>query len=121
MVTSDTLSRCPTSTSSRTLEVEQNLQNDIQFHVDVITSTWPITDEKLKEIKAKTQEDPILKTAFEYTTSGWPMYEEYVKLAARELYGVRNELSVVDGLLLRGDCIIIPYKMRKEILNRIHD
>ncbi|GFO14288.1 Pol polyprotein [Plakobranchus ocellatus] len=121
MVTSDTLSRCFTSTSSRTLEVEQNLQNDIQFHVDVITSTWPITDEKLKEIKAKTQEDPILKTAFEYTTSGWPMYKEDVKLAARELYGVRNELSMVDGLLLRGDCIIIPYKMRKEILNRIHD
>ncbi|GFN84927.1 Pol polyprotein [Plakobranchus ocellatus] len=73
MVASDTLSRCPTTTSSRTLEVEQNLQNDIQFHVDAITSTWPITDEKLKEIKAKTQEDPILKTAFEYTTSGWPV------------------------------------------------
>ncbi|GFN95003.1 Pol polyprotein [Plakobranchus ocellatus] len=49
------------------------------------------------------------------------MYKEDVKLAARELYGVRNELSVVDRLLLRGDCIIIPYKMRKEILNRIHD
>ncbi|GFN99392.1 Pol polyprotein [Plakobranchus ocellatus] len=107
MVTSDTLSRCPTSTSSRTLEVEQNLQNDIRFHVDVITSTWPITDEKLKEIKAKTQEDPILKTAFEYTTSGWPMYKEDIKLAARELYGVRNELSVVDGLLLRGDPVLI--------------
>ncbi|GFO27413.1 Pol polyprotein [Plakobranchus ocellatus] len=121
MVTSDTLSRCPTSTSSRTLEVEQNLQNDIQFHVDVIASIWPITDEKLKEIKAKTQEDPISKTAFEYTTSGCPMYKEDVKLAAIELYGVRNELSVVDGLLRRGDCIIILYKMRKEILNRIHD
>ena len=117
MVTSDTLSRCP----SKILEIEQKLQNDVQFHVDVITSTWPITDEKLKEIKAKTQEDPILKTAFEYTISGWPMYKEDVKLAARELYGIRNELSVVDGLLLRGDCIIIPYKMRKEILSKIHD
>ena len=77
--------------------------NDVQFHVDVISSTWPITDEKLKEIKAKTQEDPILKTAFEYTISGWPMYKEDVKLAVRELYGIRNELSVVDGLLLRGE------------------
>ena len=47
---SDTLSRCP----SKILEIEQKLQNYVQFHVDVITSTWPITDEKLKEIKAKT-------------------------------------------------------------------
>ena len=115
--TSDTLSRCP----SKIFEIEQKLQNDVQFHVDVITSTWPITDEKLKEIKAKTQEDPILKAAFEYTISGWPMYREDVKLAARYLYRIRNELSVVDGLLLRGDCIIIPYKMRKEILSEIHD
>ena len=48
MVTSDTLSRCP----SKILEIEQKLQNEVQFHVDVITSTWPITDEKLKETKA---------------------------------------------------------------------
>ena len=81
-------------------EIEQKLQNDVQFHVDVMTSTCPITDEKLKEIKAKTQEDPILKTAFEYTILGWPMYREDVKLAARELYGISKELSVADGLLL---------------------
>ncbi|GFR99333.1 Pol polyprotein [Elysia marginata] len=42
-----------------------------------------------------------INAAFDYTMVGWPAYKEDVKLAARELYGVRNELSVVDGLLLR--------------------
>ncbi|GFS26222.1 Pol polyprotein [Elysia marginata] len=91
------------------------------FHVDVITSSWPVSNGKLTKIRKKTQEDVILKAAFDYTMVGWPAYKEDVKLAARELYGLRNELSVVDGLLLRGDCVIIPYKMRKEILDRIHD
>jgi len=37
------------------------------------------------------------------------------------LFGVRNELSVCDGLLLRGDRIVIPFSVRSEILERIHD
>ncbi|GFR71336.1 Pol polyprotein [Elysia marginata] len=117
MVILDALSRCPSTTDAS----EQKLQGDVQFHVDVITSSWPVSGEKLTEIRKKTQEDVILEAAFDYTMVGWPAYKEDVKLATRELYGVRNELSVVDGLLLRGDCVIIPYKMRKEILDRIHD
>ena len=57
----------------------------------------------------------------EYTLVGWPTYKQDVWLAARELFGVRNELSVCDGLLLRGDRIVIPFSVRSEILERIHD
>ena len=51
---------------------------------------------------------------------GWPTYKQDVMLAARDLFDFRNELSLHDGLLLRGDKIVIPYSMRKEILDRIH-
>ncbi|GFR92731.1 Pol polyprotein [Elysia marginata] len=63
MVTSDALFHC----SSTTDESEQKLQGDVQFHVDVITSSCPVSAGKLTEIRKKTQEDVILKAAFDYT------------------------------------------------------
>ena len=62
-----------------------------------------------------------LRTTINYTVMGWPTYKQDVMLAARDLFDFRNELSLYDGLLLRGDKIVIPYSMRKEILDRIHD
>ena len=118
MLTSDTLSRSPASCSG---QEGVRLQEDVHFHVNMISSSWPVSDAKLKEIRQKTREDVSLKAAFDYTLAGWPIYKQDVMLSARELYNIRNELSVVDGLLLRGDRIIIPYAMRREILERIHD
>ena len=40
--------------------------------------------------------------ALEYTLSSWPQYKDDVKLAARELYSVKDDLSEFDGLLVRA-------------------
>ncbi|KAK3791109.1 hypothetical protein RRG08_010510 [Elysia crispata] len=117
MVTSDTLSRSPAACSQET----SNLHEDVRFHVSMVTSSWPVSDGKLRQLKEKTQQDVSLRTAINYTVMGWPMYKQDVMLAARDLFDFRNELSLYDGLLLRGDKIVIPYSMRKEILDRIHD
>ena len=117
MLTSDALSRSPTACS----EESTKLQSDVFYHVSVITSSWPVSDEKLEQIRCETQKDVTLKTALNYTAKGWPTYKEDVWLAARDLFGFRSELSVFEGLLLQGDQIVIPHSMRKEILQRIHD
>ncbi|KAK3762997.1 hypothetical protein RRG08_041613 [Elysia crispata] len=117
MVTSDTLSRSPAACSQET----SNLHEDVHFHVWMVTSSWPVSDGKLRQLKVETQQDVSLRTAINYTVMGWPTYKQDVMLAARDLFDFRNELSLYDGLLLRGDKIVIPYSMRKEILDRIHD
>ncbi|KAK3711817.1 hypothetical protein RRG08_037021 [Elysia crispata] len=117
MVTSDTLSRSPAACSQET----SNLHEDVRFHVSMVTSSWPVSDGKLRQLKEETQQDVSLRTAINYTVMGWPTYKQDVMLAARDLFDFRNELSLYDGLLLRGDKIVIPYSMRKEILDRIHD
>ncbi|KAK3762936.1 hypothetical protein RRG08_008152 [Elysia crispata] len=43
-----------------------------------------------------------------------------IKRTARHLYQARSELSISDGLLLKGDRIIIPATLQKEVLGRIH-
>ena len=117
MVTSDTLSRSPAACSQET----SNLHVDVRFHVSMVTSSWPVSDGKLKQLKEETQQNVSLRTAINYTVMGWPTYKQDVMLAARDLFDFRNELSLYDGLLLRGDKIVIPYSMREEILDHIHD
>ena len=117
MVTSDTLSRSPAACSQET----SNLHEDVRFHVSMVTSSGPVSGGKLRQLKEETQQDVSLRTAINYTVMGWPTYKQDVMLAARDLFDFRNELSLYGGLLLRGDKIFIPYSMRKEILDRIHD
>ena len=107
MVVADALSRSPLNRESG-----NHLQQDVQDHVNEITSSWPATDSKLSQIRKET---------VEYMLVGWPTHKQDVWLAATELFGVRNELNVCDGLLLRDDRIVIPFSVRSEILERIHD
>ncbi|KAK7093228.1 hypothetical protein V1264_007018 [Littorina saxatilis] len=116
MVVADLLSRSPASTEADTSRTE-----DISSHVSVVYASWPVSDTKLKQIREETAKDVNLKTAFDYTVAGWPEYKQDVMLAARDFFTIRGELSVCDGLLIKGDRIVIPFSMRKEILDRIHD
>ena len=117
MLISDTLSRSPLKTCENAIVKSES---SIQQYVNLISSAWPVSDEKLTQIRALTQEDVNLKHALQYTIQGWPEYKEDVTLAAREYFGIRSELSVQEGLLIRGDRIVIPYAMRLEVLKHIH-
>ena len=97
------------------------MQHNVKAFVEETVSAWPVSDNKLEQIKQLTQEDVALSTALSYTRDGRPEHREDVKIAALGLYQFRTELSEVDGLLVYGDRIVIPYKMRKEILEKIHE
>jgi transposase InsO family protein len=115
MEVADTLSRSPSLTQENC-----ELEDKIRVHVDSVQASWPASDRFLDKIREETQKDVNLKAALDYTKSGWPTYKEDVVLAARDLFAVRGELSVVNGLLTLGDRIVVPYSMRKQVLNLIH-
>jgi len=116
MWTSDTLSRSPLIYSET-----PKTQVDIECHIDMVKSSWPASDRMLNEIRTESQKDINVKTAMEYTLSGWPQYRQDCQLAARDMFAIRGELSVADGILLKGDRLVIPYNSREYVLNKIHD
>ena len=93
----------------------------MQSHVNEVMASWPMRDARLAEIRGKTPKDVNLQAAMQHTINGWPENKVDVQLAARDLFVLRNELSVRDGLLIRGDIIVFPFSMRGEILERIHE
>ena len=114
MYVSDALSRDPLKSEDSVTEEE------VEMHVQQVEYSWPMTDTGLDRIAKATQEDIVLKAAFDYTVKGWPMRKEDTLIAARDLYAIRGELSVSEGLLLKGEQIIIPSDLRGEILEKIH-
>ena len=118
MVVADALSREPSSEDES--GNSDNITHQVEFQVDEMKATWPASDRKLEELRQATREDIQLPYAMQHTMMGWPDHKQDVILAARDFFDIRLELSVYDGLLLRGNRIIIPYKHRKQTLETIH-
>ena len=54
-----------------------------------------------------------------YCREGWPSKQE-VAGAVQPYYSVSAEISIANGLLLRGSRIIIPASMRLSMLDKVH-
>ena len=107
----DALSRAPKSeprTKDCTLEEEGNL------YVNYVFQTLPATGKRLKEIKAHLQEDEVCKQIMDYCNKGWPQrcsLKGPVKLYAP----FAAEITVQNGLLLKGSRLDIPASRYSEI------
>ena len=74
---------------------------------------------RLDEIKSHQNSDRACKQLTTYLQEGWPSklkMEELVK----PYYAVRYELSVQNGLLMRGSRLVIPADLQAEVLHRLH-
>lgn len=80
----------------------------------------PISDERLAEFKIATAKDPVLQKLKETIMQGWPSHRQLTSSTVLPYYNYRDELSVQDGLILRGDRIVIPTTLRQSLKKRLH-
>ena len=118
LVVADALSRAPLINSEN---CPADLEKDVFAHVDSVRMSWSVTDRKLEELRKATDSDIQLNKVLCYVRLGWPEYKEDCALAAREFYGIKDELSEYAGLVTRGGRIVIPWSQREYVLERIHD
>lgn len=102
LVVADTLSR----TSSR--NTRSTTEEDVQIHVDSIKAQMPVSTAKWAEIANETLKDEHLKRVIELIHM--PTYQHF-----------KAELSVLNGLLLKGTKNFVPISMRKQMLKLVHE
>lgn len=117
LCTADTLSRSPSKYTPN--KGEEIFHDEVERFVYSIVSQLPMTDETLKQIQKCQWEDKTYQEVKIHCTKGWP---EKPKLSYEvKLYqAIAGELTVHDDLLMRGNRLVIPYPMRKTVLERIH-
>ena len=70
-------------------------------------------DDNPEELKEETDADPSLQEVKKFILSGWPANPKTLDPTMKPYFHVRDELGVLDGLVFRGDRLVIPKDVEK--------
>ena len=79
------------------------------------------SDQKLQEIQTSTSQDTELCALRDVILEGWPEERREVHQSLRKYWPFRDELSIENGIILKGPRIIIPQRLREEYLHKVHE
>ncbi len=117
LVIADALSRKPLPISEGE---DKGSVEEVRLYVSEVVKSWPVSHDRLDEIREATEKDPVMQQAVKFTVEGWPDRSDGITGDLRDLYSVRSNLSVGDKLLLYNGRIVIPKPLQSEILEIIH-
>ena len=91
--------------------------NEPHIHIDFVM----FSDQKLQEIRTATFQDMELCALRDVILEGWPEERKEVHQSLRKYWPYRDELSIENGILLKGPRIIIPERIKEEYLHKVHE
>ena len=97
-----------------------NHQNKQTIPLDVRVDFIAFTDEKLQELKVQTMEDSTLTQLTQQIVKGWPDTVKDVIPDLKTYWDCRDELTVENGLILKGCRVVIPTKLRNNYMSKLH-
>lgn len=109
LIVADTLSRASLCNNTSTTE------EDVQIHVDSIKAQMPVSTAKWADIANETMKDEHLKRVIEI------IHKPGEGVLDNPYQHFKDELSVLDGVLLKGTKIVVPISMRKQMLKLVHE
>ena len=111
LVLADTLSRAYLP------ECEESIEEEFDIN---ILQTLPISNTKLHQLKKETKKDPHLQKLASVIATGWPETKQEVPEKCLPYWNYRDELSVCNDIIFKGEKVIIPNSMQQEMLRNIH-
>ena len=92
-----------------------------KLHVYQISHQLPARSDSLQEIQQATQADDELALLKHTIMTGWPNNIKEIPQVLHPYWTFCEELTIEDGLILKGTQIVIPNKKHEAILKQIHD
>ena len=78
------------------------------------------SNEKCPSMAGETDKDENLVTLKNMIIKGWPDMRDDCPQILRKYWTYRDELSILDGLVLKGVRIVIPEQCKNEVLEKLH-
>ena len=82
--------------------------------------TQLISDQKMTEIREATEKDVIFSELRQQIKEGWPDLRRQCPKSLHPFWNHRDELSCCNGIVLKGERIVVPEAMQSIILQRLH-
>jgi transposase InsO family protein len=115
MVLTDTLSRAYVPNSEPD---ESYMEDEVEYSV---LHRIPVSTDKLEKIREETSKDPTMMVLLTLIRRGWPQSRQQTPIEIHEFWNYRDEMSEIEGVIMKGDRIVIQTVLRSEMLARVHD
>ena len=96
------------------------LTEGLDDHVHAVMSNLPISDRKMDMLRTATATDVQMQKLKQTVLDGWPDTRSDCHKLLLDFWNYRDEITFIDGILLKGTKVIIPKECRKEMLEKIH-
>ena len=73
------------------------------------------------ELCNETNKDKILSELIKYIFDGWPKYKSSCNVVLKKYWYVNSELSVHNGIVFRGNRVVVPSALRRKFLSKLHE
>ena len=77
-------------------------------------------DYRLEQVRGATTTDEIFMKLGDVIMKGWPNDRSNVPSEILPYFPYRDEMTVQDGIIMRGTRIVVPTTMRRELKERLH-
>ena len=88
-------------------------------YIDMSESV-PILKLTLQEITSATEVDAELQALGPIITQGWPERRADVASQLQVYFPFREELSIQDGVVFKGEGIVVPSSLRQCMMDKVH-
>ena len=109
----DCLSRAPIEDRHLCEICEEVTSINAADYVYLTRTTW-------EQIRDRSRQDNSLQKLKETVMKGWPSEKVNAQPEVKEYWNYCDEIAVQDGVLYKGDRVIVPTTMRSTMLEKIH-
>ena len=113
LLIADALRRSPTMNQNRS-KFEQEIETTRLLTED------PRVTSSLTEIAEETAKGDVLQSVIRHIFEGWKTHKRHIPIQILPFWSVKDELSFSDGIIYRGDRIVIPAALRKSLTAKLH-
>ena len=86
-----------------------------------IAQVLKVEPTRLESLQEETKFDPALAELSDFSITGWPDSMQNLPQHLHPFWCFRDELTILDDLVMKGNRVVIPRSMRAGTLNRLHD
>ena len=79
------------------------------------------SDMSRERIRTATDSDRWLTLLKQTMKNGWPQDKKSYPEAVKQYWLVRNDLTLHEGIVFKGQQVVVPVTLRKTAISNIHD
>jgi transposase InsO family protein len=94
-------------------------EEDAVEEYDVMT-VWPLSARRTEELRLATASDSHMQKLARLIKYGWPPHRKSIEPEMWPYSTFREELTVDDGIIMKGEKVVVPQALRAEYTTQVH-